>query len=73
MAWYSSRMHILTYKNFQGRFAYDPEADLFHGEVLDLADVITFQGRSMDEMPQALAASVEAYLDFRREKRGKAE
>lgn len=57
-------MNILSYKGYQGRFEYDPEADLFHGEVLHLADVITFQGRSIDEMKQALEDSVEDYLEF---------
>jgi len=37
-------MNVLTYKGYQGRFEYDPDADIFHGEVMNLADVITFQG-----------------------------
>ena len=57
-------MNMLTYKGYQGRFDYDPEADIFHGEVLHLRDVITFQGRSIDELKQALADSVEDYLEF---------
>lgn len=57
-------MNILEYKGYQGRFDYDAEADLFHGEVLHLADVVTFQGRSIDELRQALADSVEDYLEF---------
>jgi predicted HicB family RNase H-like nuclease len=57
-------MSILTYKGYQGRFEYDPEADLFHGDVLHLTDVVTFQGRSIDELKAALADSVEDYLDM---------
>ncbi|MDR2869222.1 MAG: type II toxin-antitoxin system HicB family antitoxin [Deferribacteraceae bacterium] len=57
-------MNILTYKDYQGVFAYDPEADIFHGDVINLTDVITFQGRSIDELKQALADSVEDYLAF---------
>ncbi len=57
-------MNILEYKGYQGRFDYDPEADIFHGEVINLADVITFQGRSIDELREALEDSVEDYLDF---------
>ena len=57
-------MNILEYKGYQGRFYYDPEADIFHGEVMNLADVITFQGRSIDELREALEDSVEDYLDF---------
>lgn len=50
-------MNILSYKGYHGKFAYDPEEDIFHGEILHLADVITFQGRSIDELKQALADS----------------
>ncbi|MGI6656298.1 MAG: type II toxin-antitoxin system HicB family antitoxin [Desulfobulbus sp.] len=57
-------MNILTYKGYQGSFEYDPEADIFHGDVLHLADVITFQGRSIDELKTALADSIEVYLEY---------
>ncbi|THB65260.1 MAG: type II toxin-antitoxin system HicB family antitoxin [Desulfovibrio sp.] len=57
-------MNILSYKGYQGRFEYDPDADVFHGEVLHMADVVTFQGRSVDELREALADSVEDYLEF---------
>ena len=55
-------MNTLTYKGYQGRFEYDSNADIFHGEVLHLTDVVTFQGRSIDELKQTLADSVEDYL-----------
>ena len=45
-------------------FDYDAEADIFHGEVQHINDVVTFQGRSIDELKQALADSVEDYLTF---------
>jgi predicted HicB family RNase H-like nuclease len=57
-------MSILTYKGYQGRFEYDPDADIFHGDVLHLTDVITFQGRSIDELKTALADSIEDYFDL---------
>lgn len=61
-------MSIMIYKGYQGRFEYDADADIFHGEVINLADVITFQGRSIDELKEALADSVEDYLNFCAEK-----
>ena len=57
-------MSILTYKGYQGRFEYDPDADIFHGQVINLSDIITFQGRSIDELKTAIADSVEDYLEF---------
>ena len=57
-------MSVLTYNGYHGRFEYDEDADIFHGQVMNLTDVITFQGRSIDELKQALADSVEDYLEF---------
>jgi predicted HicB family RNase H-like nuclease len=57
-------MSILSYKGYAGRFEYDQDADLFHGQVMNLSDIITFQGRSIDELKEALADSVEDYLEF---------
>lgn len=55
-------MSTMIYKGYQGRFDYDQDADIFHGEVMHINDVVTFQGRSIDELKQALADSVEDYL-----------
>ena len=57
-------MNILAYKGYQGVFEYDSEADIFHGDVINTTDVITFQGRSIDELKAALVDSVEDYLEF---------
>ena len=57
-------MSILTYKGYQGHFEYDANADLFHGDVLHITDVVTFQGRSIDELKIALADSIEDYFDM---------
>src|SRR3954452_19086920 len=56
-------MNTLRYKDFTGVFAYDEDADLFHGRVLGLRDLVTFEGRSADELKTALADSVEDYLE----------
>ena len=61
-------MSILTYKDYQGRFEYDPVSDIFHGDVLHINDVITFHGRSIDELKASLAESVEVYLEYCRKK-----
>jgi predicted HicB family RNase H-like nuclease len=34
-------MNVITYKGYKGSFEYDPEADIFHGDVLNIADVVT--------------------------------
>jgi len=55
---------MIKYKGYSGYVEYDDEAKIFHGEVLDTRDVITFQGRSVDEIEQAFRESIDDYLDF---------
>ena len=57
-------MSMLAYKGYHGVFDYDPEADIFNGEIVNLSDIVTFQGRSIDELKTALEESVEDYLEF---------
>jgi len=55
---------MMTYKGYSGQVSFDDEAKIFHGEVLDTKDVITFQGRSVDEIENAFHDSVDDYLEF---------
>ena len=61
---------MMKYKGYTGYFNYDEEADIFHGEVLGIRDVVTFQGRSVDELKAALRDSIDDYLEMC-EKHGK--
>jgi predicted HicB family RNase H-like nuclease len=54
----------MTYKGYQSRVVLDEEAGLFHGEVINTRDVITFQGSSVEELKQAFEDSVDDYLEF---------
>lgn len=55
---------MFTYKGYIGKIDYDDEAGIFHGEVINTRDVITFQGKSVNELKKALKDSVEDYLEF---------
>ena len=52
------------YKGYHGNAEYDSEAELFHGEVAGTSDVITFQGKTVEELRKAFRDSVDDYLDF---------
>ena len=54
----------MTYKGYQARVDLDEEAGVFHGEVINTRDVITFQGSSVKELKQAFEHSIDDYLDF---------
>ncbi len=60
----------MKYKGYSGIVEFDEEAHIFHGEVIGLKDVITFQGRSVDELEHAMADSIDFYISWC-EERGK--
>ena len=55
---------MLEYKGYQGVVEFDYEADIFFGEVIGLRDVITFEGKSVDELEQSFRESVDEYLKY---------
>jgi predicted HicB family RNase H-like nuclease len=59
---------MLKYKGYTGRVEYDDKAKIFHGEIIDTKDVITFQGTSVDEIEKAFRESIDDYLAFCQER-----
>jgi predicted HicB family RNase H-like nuclease len=55
---------MIEYKGYTGVFQFDPSIDAFHGRVIGLRDVVTFEGRSLDELRREMAESVEDYLEL---------
>lgn len=55
---------MMTNKGYGCTVRFDDEADVFHGEVSGLRDVVTFQGRTVDELKAAFRESIDDYLDF---------
>ena len=55
---------MMEYKGYLGKVEYDDEASLFHGEVINTRDVVTFQGKSVAELKKAFRDSVDDYLAF---------
>ncbi len=59
---------MMEYKGYVGRVEFDDEARIFHGEVIDTRDVITFQGKSVAELTTAFRESIDDYLAFCKER-----
>jgi predicted HicB family RNase H-like nuclease len=58
---------MLEYKGYIGRYAYEPDDGMFHGEVIGLAkDGIHFTGKTAEEIETAFRDSVDDYLAWRR-------
>jgi predicted HicB family RNase H-like nuclease len=55
---------MIDYKGYIAHIEFDGEAGIFHGEVINTRDVITFQGKSVEELRREFEESVEDYLEF---------
>ena len=55
---------MFSYKGYTGHLEIDEQAGLLFGRVLDIKDVITFQGNTVEEARQAFQDSVDDYLEF---------
>lgn len=64
---------MMKYKDYIGHVEYDDEARIFHGEVVGLRDIITFQGKSVEELEKAFKDSVDDYLNWCKERGEKPE
>ena len=54
--------HVISYRGYHAQITYDPSADAFHGRVLGMQDVISFYGRTPDELREEMKAAVEDYV-----------
>jgi predicted HicB family RNase H-like nuclease len=57
-------LSIGPYKGYHGLAEYDAEEGNFHGRVTDTKDVVSFVGRSVEEVETEFKASVDDYLEF---------
>lgn len=58
----------MRYKGYEAIVEFDEEAGVFHGEVINIRDVVTFQGTSVKELKKAFHDSVDDYLEFCKER-----
>lgn len=58
----------MKYKGYLGEVTYDADSKIFHGEVLGLKDVITFQGTTVKELEKAFKDSIEDYISWCKER-----
>jgi predicted HicB family RNase H-like nuclease len=54
----------LSIGEYRGVAMWDEEARCYHGDVVGLRDVITFQADRLEDLDAAMVASVEDYLAF---------
>jgi predicted HicB family RNase H-like nuclease len=60
----------MSHDGYLATIELDEDAGLFHGEVINTRDVLTFQGRTFDDLKAAFADTIADYIEWCRE-RGK--
>ena len=58
---------MLKYKSYTGIIEYDEQGKIFTGEVVGLGTVISFQGRTPQELEDSFRTSVDLYMQMCRE------
>lgn len=56
--------NIITYKNFIGTINYNPEDNILFGKIEGINDLITFEGKSVDEITKSFHQAVDEYLEI---------
>lgn len=56
------------YKGYSGSIEFDDEDMVFHGRVLGLRDIVTFEAETAEELVKAFHDSVDDYLAFCKER-----
>ena len=55
---------MMEYKGYFAKVEFIDDDNIFHGEIINLRDVITFEGETVKELKQAFQDSIDDYLDF---------
>ncbi len=55
-------MSAMEYCGYRATVVFDDEAGLYHGEVIGIRDVITFQAKAASQLREEFATSVDEYL-----------
>ena len=54
----------MKHKGYAARIEYDESVEAFHGRILGIRDIITFEGQSVAALQEAFREAVDDYLDW---------
>lgn len=60
--------NIMKVDGFKAKIEYDPEIDMFRGEILGLSGGADFYGKTLDELRQEFQLSLKVFFDVCKEK-----
>jgi predicted HicB family RNase H-like nuclease len=55
---------MLRYKGYTTILQFDPHSRIWYGRVMNIQDVVSFEGRTQSEAEKEFRRSVDAYLNF---------
>jgi predicted HicB family RNase H-like nuclease len=55
--------NAMIYKDYATRVAFDPHDRVFFGRLAGIRDIVTFHGRTVEELEAAFKEAVDHYLD----------
>jgi len=56
--------NILRYKDYIGSVKFNQEDKVFHGKIEFITDLVTFEGKSVEELENAFIEAVEDYVEL---------
>ncbi|RPI76598.1 MAG: type II toxin-antitoxin system HicB family antitoxin [Desulfobacteraceae bacterium] len=60
---------VLSYKDFIGSVHFNAEDEVFFGKIEGIDDLVSFEGKSVEELKRAFEESVEDYMRLCKENR----
>ncbi len=59
--------NVLEHRGYYGSVEYDSRDDQLHGRLLGISDIVSYEGRSVEELREDFRNAVEDYLEACRE------
>jgi predicted HicB family RNase H-like nuclease len=55
---------LLKYQDFSGTVQFSAEDEVFHGKIVGIDDLVTFEGQSVEELKNSFHNAIEDYLEI---------
>lgn len=56
-------MKEMSYQDYKAKVEYDPVDKIFVGHIIDIWDIVSFHGHTVDELESAFREAVDHYLE----------
>jgi predicted HicB family RNase H-like nuclease len=54
---------VLRYKDYISTIHFSVEDDVYHGKIIGINDLVSFEGKTVEELKQAFEKAIEDYLE----------